>query len=186
MSMIHLLCISFLSSTSSDDGALPLIQYGGYKGWQQEPEGTKWHQIGLQIGPFTSDQWQNWQPPCTLGPQLSRRIKLNFFIVEPQQDTPFISPLTHYQVCSTTVQVNQGNNQLGYALRREIQGPTQAAAVPSADHKPPLGPPTAEYLRQLANRYMHHPGSQVDAVCMERISAGRYKVTIALEVTDLL
>jgi hypothetical protein len=28
----------------------------------------QWHQIGLQSGPFTSDQRQHCQPPCTLRP----------------------------------------------------------------------------------------------------------------------
>jgi hypothetical protein len=84
--------------------------------------------------------------------------------------------------------VNQGNDLLGHA-RREMPGPTQAAVShPSAHHTSPLGPSTAENLQQLANRYMRHPGSRVDAVCMERTSAYRYQVTIALdsEVTDFL
>jgi hypothetical protein len=62
----------------------------------------------------------------------------------------------------------------------------QYATAPDGAEFVPLGPPTAENLRQLANRYMHHPGSQVDAVCIDGTSAGRYKVTIALEVTNLL
>jgi hypothetical protein len=83
--------------------------------------------------------------------------------------------------------VNQGNDQLGHALRPEIPSPTQAAvSYPSAHYTPPLGHLKAENLRQLANHYMHHPGSQVDAVCTERTSTDRYKVTIALEVTDSL
>jgi hypothetical protein len=84
--------------------------------------------------------------------------------------------------------VNQGNDLLGHA-RREIPGPTQAAvSQPSAHHTPPLGPLTAESLQQLADRYIHHPGSRFDAVCMERTSAYRCQVTIALdsEVTDFL
>jgi hypothetical protein len=85
-----------------------------------------------------------------------------------------------------SLQVNQANKQPGNSLRREIPGPTQAA-VPSEDYTPPSSPPTAEYtLRQVASRYVNHPDSQVDAVCTERASAGRYKVTIALEVTGLL
>ena len=60
--------------------------------------------------------------------------------------------------------MNQGNDQLGHALQREM----------------------AEDLRQLANHYVHHAGSQVDAVCIERTSVGRYRVTIALEATDTL
>jgi hypothetical protein len=85
--------------------------------------------------------------------------------------------------------VNQGNDLLasGHALRREIPRPAHAAVTyPSTHHSPPLGLPTAENLRQLANHYVHHPGSQVDAVCIDGTSAGRYKVTIALEVTDFL
>jgi len=44
----------------------------------------------------------------------------------------------------------------------------------------------AENLRQLAYRYVDHPGSQIDAVCTERTSTGRYKVTAALEMINLL
>lgn len=80
--------------------------------------------------------------------------------------------------------MNQGNDQLGHALQREIPDPTPAAVThPSTHHAPPLGPSTAGGLRQLANHYMEHPGSQVDAVCTERIPAGGYRVTIVLEVT---
>lgn len=83
--------------------------------------------------------------------------------------------------------MNQGNNLLGQAPR-EIPGPTQAAVFhPSTHHTPPLGPSRAENdLQQLANSYIHHPGSRVDAVRMERTCPHRYKVTIELEVTDFL
>jgi len=49
-----------------------------------------------------------------------------------------------------------------------------------------LGQPAAENLRRLASRYVHHPDSQVDMVRMEPGSAGRYKVVIALEISDIL
>ena len=34
--------------------------------------------------------------------------------------------------------------------------------------------------------YVQHPGTRVNSVCMERGTAGRYKVTITLEVSHLL
>jgi hypothetical protein len=84
--------------------------------------------------------------------------------------------------------VNQGHNgEYCYARQRVIPGPTQVAVpYPPAHQAPTRGPPASENLRRLANHYVQHPGSRVTSVCMERGSAGRYKVTIALEVTDFL
>ena len=46
--------------------------------------------------------------------------------------------------------------------------------------------PATEVLRQLANRYLHQPGSQVDMVHMEPGPAGGIRVVITLELADLL
>jgi hypothetical protein len=95
-----------------------------------------------------------------------------------------------YSQLKRFAQVNPGNGQFSHAIR-EMPGPTQATnSYPSAHghgahHTHPLGPPTIDNLRQLANGYMDDPRSQVNAVCTERTSPGRYKVTIALEVTDI-
>jgi hypothetical protein len=43
----------------------------------------------------------------------------------------------------------------------------------------------AENLRQLANRYLHHPDAQVGMVSMEAGAAGRFKVVIMLESHDV-
>jgi hypothetical protein len=78
-----------------------------------------------------------------------------------------------------------------------MPGPTRVAVpypparqapipYPTAHQAPVRGLPASENLRRLANHYVQHPGSRVNSVCMERGSAGRYKVTIALEVTDIL
>ncbi len=84
--------------------------------------------------------------------------------------------------------MNQGHNG-GYCYARQhvIPRPTHAAVpYPPAPHAPSRGVPASENLRRLANHYVQHPGSRVQSVCMERGTAGRYKVTIALEVTDIL
>jgi hypothetical protein len=84
--------------------------------------------------------------------------------------------------------VNQAHNgEYCYARQRVIPGPTQVAVpYPPAHQAPTRGLPASENLRRLANHYVQHPGSRVSSVCMERGTAGRYKVTIALEVTDIL
>ena len=73
-----------------------------------------------------------------------------------------------------------------HALRREISGPAQAVDPAVSARTPTSSTARAENLRQLAYSYMRNPGSQVDAVCMEQISAGRCKVTITLDVTGNL
>ena len=84
--------------------------------------------------------------------------------------------------------MNQGHNgEYCYARQQVIPRPIQAAvAYPPGHQAPTRGLPASENLRRLANHYVQHPGSRVNSVTMERGSAGRYKVTIALEVTDLL
>lgn len=86
--------------------------------------------------------------------------------------------------------MNQGHTgEYCYARQRFIPGPTQVAVpYPPAQQfqAPARGLPASENLRRLANHYVQHPGSRVNSVCMERGTAGRYKVTIALEVSDFL
>jgi len=79
------------------------------------------------------------------------------------------------------------NGEFCYARQRFIPGPTQAVVPYPPTHRAPArGLPASENLRQLANHYVQHPGSRVNSICMERGSAGRCKVTIALEVTDFI
>lgn len=84
--------------------------------------------------------------------------------------------------------MNQG--QIGeycYARQRVIPRPVQAAVPYIPAHPVPArGLSASENLRRLANHYVQHPGSRVNSVSMERGTAGRYKVTIVLEVTDIL
>ena len=84
--------------------------------------------------------------------------------------------------------MNQGyNGEYCYARQRFIPGPAQVAVpYPPVHQVPARGLPASENLRRLANYYVQHPGTRVNSVCMERGTAGRYKVTIALEVSDLL
>jgi len=76
---------------------------------------------------------------------------------------------------------------LGYAPRGIVPGPTQTAFPNPSTHQPhALDQPAVENLRRLASRYVHHPDSKVDMVRMEPGTAGRYKVVIELDMTDLL
>lgn len=64
----------------------------------------------------------------------------------------------------------------------------QAGIAPSGlnawPHEVPVhGEPAAEILRQLANRYLDHPNSQVDTVRVElNPGGGGFRVMIALEI----
>ncbi|KAI0281847.1 hypothetical protein BGY98DRAFT_931909 [Russula aff. rugulosa BPL654] len=110
-------------------------------------------------------------PSYATGPHTYRRADLKFVQGIPEE-RQLIFP------------VNQGYDQPGHALQREIAGRTQpAVSYPPAQGHIPLG---AGDLRELANHYINHSGSQVNAVCTERIAPGRYKVTIALDVSNLL
>jgi hypothetical protein len=86
--------------------------------------------------------------------------------------------------------VNQQNGEYCYARQRFIPGPAQVAVpYPPAQQAPIIpirGLPASENLRRLANHYVQHPSSRVNSVSLERGTPGRYKVTIALEVTDIL
>ena len=46
--------------------------------------------------------------------------------------------------------------------------------------------PGAERLRRLAGRYLNQLDSQVGRLCMEPVAAGRFKVVIELETSDVL
>ncbi|KAF8504378.1 hypothetical protein F5888DRAFT_1655210 [Russula emetica] len=73
-----------------------------------------------------------------------------------------------------------------FSTRPFAAPPRSPVPYPPAHQAPTRGLPASENLRRLANHYVQHPGSRVNSVCMERGTAGRYKVTIALEVTDFL
>ena len=40
-------------------------------------------------------------------------------------------------------------------------------------------------MRRLTSRYLHHPNSRVDVVCIEPGAADQFKVVIVLEVADV-
>ena len=64
--------------------------------------------------------------------------------------------------------------------------PRVAVPYPPAHQAPTRGLPASENLRRLASHYVQHSGSRVNSISTERGTAGRYKVTIALEVSDIL
>jgi hypothetical protein len=83
-------------------------------------------------------------------------------------------------------QGRQGDYRLGYDPRGIVLDPTQTVCPDRSTHQPhAVGQPAVEDLRQLASRYVRHPGSKVDMVRMEPGTAGRYKVVIVLEMSDL-
>ena len=83
-------------------------------------------------------------------------------------------------------QGHQGDYRLGYHPRGIIPDPTQTTHPDPSTHQPHApGQPVVEDLRRLASRYVRHPGSKVDMVRMEPGTAGRYKVVIVLEMSDL-
>jgi len=57
---------------------------------------------------------------------------------------------------------------------------------PVAHRIPTSDQPSAANLRQLALRYLHRPGSQVDLVSIGAGAAGRCKVVIVVESADVL
>lgn len=93
-----------------------------------------------------------------------------------------------YSRLNLSPQDHQGNGSFGYVPHGAVRGPTQAVPPgPSAHQNTGFREPAAAGdLRRLASRYLYHPDSQVDMVRMEPGSAGRYKVVIVLEMSDLL
>ncbi|KAI9464772.1 hypothetical protein F5148DRAFT_1376885 [Russula earlei] len=82
---------------------------------------------------------------------------------------------------------DEGNDHFNYAPQGIEPGRTQAGLPDGLAHQAPaFDQPTREHLRRLAGSYVHHPGSQVDMVQMEPGFAGRYRVVIILDMTDLL
>jgi hypothetical protein len=84
--------------------------------------------------------------------------------------------------------VNQEHNPFGYAHPHIAPGLVQAAfprpfvhRIPTPDRPPQAG---AEYLRQLARHYLHHPDALVSMVSMEAGTAGRIKVAVIFETPD--
>ena len=76
---------------------------------------------------------------------------------------------------------------LEYDLFGDAPQPAQAGTAPDGLNAWPRedlapGEATAEILRQLASRYLDHPDSQVDMVCVERDPAGGFRVIIALKI----
>ena len=82
-------------------------------------------------------------------------------------------------------QENQEHGLLGLAPQQIAPGTAQD----SFKFRDPIvrspGQPTKEDLRQLAIRYLLHPGSQVDMAWMEPSAGGQRKVVILLEMADL-
>ncbi|KAI0249232.1 hypothetical protein BJV78DRAFT_1229208 [Lactifluus subvellereus] len=66
-------------------------------------------------------------------------------------------------------------------------GPAQAAFPdPSVQHVPAPDQLAAENLRHLADRFLNHPDTQIEAVLMEPGPGGRFKVMISLEIADFM
>ena len=82
-------------------------------------------------------------------------------------------------------QENQGYGLLGYAPQLTALDTAQDSVnfpdpiVRSTDQ------PTKEDFRQLAIRYLHHPGSRVDMAWMEPSAGGQRKVVIMLEMAEI-
>ena len=76
---------------------------------------------------------------------------------------------------------------LGYAAQHVAPGPAQADYPdPWVEHVPAPDQLAAENLRRLANRFLRHPDTQIEAVRMEPGPAGRFKVMISLETADFI
>ncbi|KAI0293859.1 hypothetical protein B0F90DRAFT_1670705 [Multifurca ochricompacta] len=85
------------------------------------------------------------------------------------------------------------NDPFGYRPQRFEQEPPQVFPNPNAANPwvphlqaPVLGVLEAEGLRRLAGRYLNNPDSYVYMVRMVPGPAGRFRIIITLEMTDLL
>ena len=78
------------------------------------------------------------------------------------------------------VQVNQ--DPFGYFPQNVGPGPPQAAFPQPLVHRDHL---RCENLRQLASRYLDHPGAQVRMVSTEEGTAGGFKTVIILETPNV-
>ena len=74
----------------------------------------------------------------------------------------------------------------GYVDQLAAAGPGLARLDEWPRQVPAPGEPATEILRRFANRYLNHPNSQVDMVCMEPRPAGGIRMVITLELADLL
>ena len=75
---------------------------------------------------------------------------------------------------------------MGYVDQHAAAGPGLPHINELRHQVPALGEPATEILRRLANRYLNHPDTQVDMVCMEPGPAGGIRMVITLELADLL
>ena len=90
-----------------------------------------------------------------------------------------------YVQLNVSLQENQGHAPFDYAPQQFPPGPPQAAFPHPIPHQIPApGQPAAENLRRFASRYLYHPNSRVDMVCVEPGGAGRCKVMIILDIAD--
>ena len=76
--------------------------------------------------------------------------------------------------------------EFGYVGQLAAAGPGLAHFDEWPRQVPGPGEPATEILHRFANRYLNHPNSQVDTVCMEPRPAGGIRMVITLEVADLL
>jgi len=81
---------------------------------------------------------------------------------------------------------DQGHDIFGH-VHPVAPVPVQAAFHDPFGHQIPFPvQPAAGNLQRLVDRYLHDPDSQVDLVSMEPGAAGRFKVLIILDVTNIL
>lgn len=87
----------------------------------------------------------------------------------------------------TSLQENREYDLLDHVPQHVIPGPAQAAFHPPFVHQALIPDQLREdSLRRLARRFLYHPDSRVNMVWMEPGAAGRFKVVIVLEASDVL
>ncbi|KAI0289552.1 hypothetical protein BC826DRAFT_1106912 [Russula brevipes] len=95
---------------------------------------------------------------------------------------PVIPPQTQFNAPE-----GQEHGHFGHAPQHVAPGTARAAFPDPFSHQIPAPEPqAAEHLRLLVDRYLRHPVSQVDMLCIEPGVAGRFKVVMVLDVADFL
>ena len=82
-------------------------------------------------------------------------------------------------------QVNLEPNSLGFGPQHNAVGVPAAVPHPFIYGNPIPNQAGAESLRQLAFRYLHHPGAQVSMVSTGTGAARQFKVVIILQSPDI-
>jgi len=106
--------------------------------------------------------------------------------------TQFVAP--QHPVCTCVlchrylaeVKPKQNQDATGYEPLHEQTRPPQVQTGVGLDQAQVFNMLVMESLRQAARHYVNHPESLVNAVRLEPGAAGRFRVVIILEVTDIL